>query len=151
MSFVINWQVALIFVIVAPLIAFSIYFVMSHTAPMYSHIQHILDEVSLITRENLSGVRVIRAFNQQIMNKNVLNQQPQNKKKNRSLQANLSAVLNPATTIIVNFGIIAILYISGFKINAGSMITGEVISLINYMNQILLSMWRFCECYCDLK
>ena len=65
MSFVINWQVALIFVIVAPLIAFSIYFVMSHTAPMYSHIQHILDEVSLITRENLSGVRVIRAFNQQ--------------------------------------------------------------------------------------
>ena len=143
MSFVINWQVALIFVIVAPLIAFSIYFVMSHTAPMYSHIQHILDEVSLITRENLSGVRVIRAFNQQDNEQKRFESTTTKQKEEQIIAGNLSAVLNPATTIIVNFGIIAILYISGFKINAGSMTQGEVISLINYMNQILLSMYVF--------
>lgn len=143
MSFVINWQVALIFVIVAPLIAFSIYFVMSHTAPMYSHIQHILDEVSLITRENLSGVRVIRAFNQQDNEQKRFESTTTKQKEEQIIAGNLSAVLNPATTIIVNFGIITILYISGFKINAGSMTQGEVISLINYMNQILLSMYVF--------
>ena len=143
MSFVINWQVALIFVIVAPLIAFSIYFVMSHTAPMYSHIQHILDNVSLITRENLSGVRVIRAFNQQDNEQKRFESTTTKQKEEQIIAGNLSAVLNPATTIIVNFGIIAILYISGFKINAGSMTQGEVISLINYMNQILLSMYVF--------
>lgn len=91
----------------------------------------------------------------------VLNQQDNEQKRFEStttkqkeeqiIAGNLSAVLNPATTIIVNFGIIAILYISGFKINAGSMTQGEVISLINYMNQILLSYVCFCECYCDLK
>lgn len=86
MSFVINWQVALIFVIVAPLIAFSIYFVMSHTAPMYSHIQHILDEVSPSQERIFQVSELFVLLTSRIMNKNVLNQQPQSKKKNRSLQ-----------------------------------------------------------------
>lgn len=143
MSFVINWQVALIFVIVAPLIAFSIYFVMSHTAPMYTHIQRVLDKVSLITRENLSGVRVIRAFNQQDNEKKRFNSTTTQQKEEQITAGNFSALLNPATTIIVNLGIIVILYISGIKINVGTMTQGEVISLINYMNQILLSMYVF--------
>lgn len=143
MSFVINWQVALIFVIVAPLIAFSIYFIMSHTAPMYAHIQKILDKVSLITRENLSGVRVIRAFNQQNNEEKRFEKTTTKQKQEQITAGNLSAILNPSTTIIVNFGIIAILYISGIKINVGTMTQGEVISLINYMNQILLSMYVF--------
>ena len=143
MSFIINWQVALIFVVVAPLIAFSIYFIMSHTAPMYSHIQKILDKVSLITRENLSGVRVIRAFNQQNNEEKRFEETTTKQKEEQITAGNLSAILNPATTIIVNFGIIAILYISGIKINVGTMTQGEVISLINYMNQILLSMYVF--------
>ena len=64
-AFLINVQVAIIFLVISPLIALSIYLVMSHTQPLYMKVQHILDQVSLITRENLSGVRVIRAFNKQ--------------------------------------------------------------------------------------
>ena len=72
------------------------------------------------------------------MNKKRFESTTTKQKEEQIIAGNLSAVLNPATTIIVNFGIIAIPYISGFKINAGSMTQGEVISLINYMNQILL-------------
>lgn len=142
-AFMINVQVALIFLIISPLIALSIYLVMSHTQPLYMKVQHILDEVSLITRENLSGVRVIRAFNKQDNEVNRFENTTDHQRNEQIHAGNIAAMLNPATTIIVNVGIIFILYVSGIKINIGSLTQGDVIALINYMNEILLSMYVF--------
>lgn len=142
-AFMINAQIALIFLVASPLIALSIYLVMSRTQPLYTKIQKILDQVSLITRENLSGVRVIRAFNKQDNEIHRFNQTVDHQRNEQIHAGNIAALLNPATTIIVNAGIILILYVSGIKINAGTLSQGEVIALINYMNQILLSMYVF--------
>jgi ATP-binding cassette subfamily B protein len=142
-AFMINAQIALIFLVASPLIALSIYLVMSRTQPLYTKIQKILDQVSLITRENLSGVRVIRAFNKQENEINRFNKTVDHQRDKQIHAGNIAALLNPATTIIVNAGIIMILYVSGLKINVGSLTQGEVIALINYMNQILLSMYVF--------
>ena len=142
-AFMINVQIALIFLIISPMIAFSIYWVMSHTQPLYRKIQSILDDVSSLTRENLSGVRVIRAFNKQEEEYQRFENTIDHQTKTQKHAGNLAALLNPATTVIVNLGIILILYVGGIKINAGSLTQGEVIALINYMNQILLSMYVF--------
>ena len=142
-AFMINAQIALIFLVASPLIALSIYLVMSRTQPLYTKIQKILDQVSLITRENLSGVRVIRAFNKQDNEIHRFNQTVDHQRNEQIHAGNIAALLNPVTTIIVNAGIILILYVSGIKINAGTLSQGEVIALINYMNQILLSMYVF--------
>lgn len=142
-AFLINVQVAIIFLVISPLIALSIYLVMSHTQPLYMKVQHILDQVSLITRENLSGVRVIRAFNKQSSEVARFDQTTEAQRNEQVHAGNIAALLNPSTTIIVNVGIIFILYVSGMKINVGSLSQGDVIALINYMNQILLSMYVF--------
>ena len=142
-AFMINVQIALIFLIISPMIAFSIYWIMSHTQPLYRKIQSILDEVSSLTRENLSGVRVIRAFNKQKEEYQRFEETIDRQTHTQRHAGNLAALLNPATTVIVNLGIILILYVGGIKINAGSLTQGEVIALINYMNQILLSMYVF--------
>ncbi len=143
MSFLINVQMALIFLLSAPLLALAIYAVMSRSLPLYLRIQKQLDHVSLICRENLSGMRVIRAFSKQYHEKNRFQESTQRQKDMQIQVGKLSALLNPCTNIIVNCAIMLILYVGGLKINVGSLTQGEVIALINYMNQILLSMFVF--------
>ncbi len=143
MAFRINVSMAFIFLLTAPLLAIAIYFVMSRSLPIYMKIQKQLDKVSLICRENLSGVRVIRAFSRQIDEKNRFDEATTKQKDMQFKVGKLSAFLNPITSIIVNLAIILILYIGGVKINIGDLKQGEIIALINYMNQILLSMFVF--------
>ena len=143
MAFRINVQMAIIFVVTAPLLAICIYFVVSKSMPMYLKIQKQLDKVSLVCRENLTGIRVIRAFSRQ-KEENKRFQDMTEKQKDMQVEVGrLSALLNPITNIIVNMAIIVILYVGGIRINVGTLTQGEVVALINYMNQILLSMFVF--------
>lgn len=143
MAFRINAQMAIIFLLSAPLLAFAIYAVMSRSLPLYLKIQKQLDHVSLVCRENLSGMRVIRAFSKQYQEKNRFEDSTQKQKDMQIRVGKLSAFLNPCTSIIVNCAILLILYVGGLKVNIGTLTQGEVIALINYMNQILLSMFVF--------
>lgn len=143
MAFRIHMQMSIIFLLSAPLLAIVIYLVMSHSLPLYIHIQKQLDHVSLICRENLSGMRVIRAFSKQPQEKEKFREATEKQKTLQIRVGKLSALLNPCTSIIVNCAIILILYVGGLKVNVGDLTQGEVIALINYMNQILLSMFVF--------
>ena len=143
MAFRINAQIALIFVCAAPLLALAIYWVMSRSLPLYLKIQKQLDYVSLICRENLSGIRVIRAFSKQQQEKQRFYEATQSQKDMQMNVGKLSALLNPSTSVIVNCAILVILYVGGIQVYSGSLTQGEVIALINYMNQILLSMFAF--------
>lgn len=145
MAFRINVQMALIFLISAPLLALCIYLVMSRSLPLYMRIQKQLDRVSLVCRENLSGMRVIRTFSKQNQEKNRFDETTQRQKNMQIQVSKISSLLNPATTIIVNCAILLILYVGGIKVNIGGLTQGEIIALINYMNQILLSMYVFAD------
>ena len=132
MAFRISVPIALIFICAAP-----------KSLPLYLKIQKQLDHVSLICRENLAGIRVIRAFSKQKQEKERFQQATQKQKDMQIQVGKLSALLNPSTSVIVNCAILVILYAGGLQVNAGYLTQGEVIALINYMNQILLSMFAF--------
>lgn len=143
MAFRISVPIALIFICAAPILALAIYGVMSKSLPLYLKIQKQLDHVSLICRENLAGIRVIRAFSKQKQEKERFQQATQKQKDMQIQVGKLSALLNPSTSVIVNCAILVILYAGGLQVNAGHLTQGEVVALINYMNQILLSMFAF--------
>ena len=143
MAFRISVPIALIFICAAPILALAIYGVMSKSLRLYLKIQKQLDHVSLICRENLAGIRVIRAFSKQKQEKERFQQATQKQKDMQIQVGKLSALLNPSTSVIVNCAILVILYAGGLQVNAGHLTQGEVIALINYMNQILLSMFAF--------
>ncbi len=143
MAFRIDVQMAIIFVCIAPMLAATIYFVISRSAPMSLLIQKQLDKVSLITRENLTGIRVIRAFSRQKQERDRFKKTTETQKDMQINVGKLSSILNPLTNVIVNMGIMIILYVGGIRVSIGSLTQGEVVALINYMNQILLSMFVF--------
>lgn len=143
MAFKISPQMALIFLTSIPLLALTIYLVMSKSLPLYLKIQKQLDAVSLVCRENLSGIRVIRSFSKQEQEKDRFAQATDEQKEMQVKVGKISALLNPATNVIVNLAIVLILFVGGFKVNEGTLTQGEIIALINYMNQILLSMFAF--------
>ena len=143
MAFRISVPIALIFICAAPILALAIYGVMSKSLPLYLKIQKQLDHVSLICRENLAGIHVIRAFSKQKQERERFQQATQKQKDMQIQVGKLSALLNPSTSVIVNCAILVILYAGGLQVNAGYLTQGEVIALINYMNQILLSMFAF--------
>lgn len=143
MAFHIDVKMAMIFVITAPILGFCIYFVISKSTPLYIKIQKTLDRVSLICRENLTGMRVIRAFSRQNEENHRFEEMTHIQKDMQIHVGRLSALLNPITNTIVNIAIILILYVGGIRVNIGSLSQGEVVALVNYMNQILLSMFAF--------
>lgn len=143
MAFRINTQMSIIFVCASPLLALTIYAIMSRSLPLYLKIQKQLDHVSLVCRENLAGIRVIRAFSKQKQENERFQEATQTQKDMQIRVGKLSAFLNPGTSVIVNCAILMILYIGALKVNSGTLLQGEVIALINYMNQILLAMFAF--------
>lgn len=140
MAFSINVEMALIFVVVIPVLSVIIFGIMRWTAPRYKKIQSRLDAVTKSTRENLSGVRVIRAFGRE------QSEVEQFSEANDSLVdlqlhvGHFSALMNPMTYVAVNIGIIAILYAGSGKVNGGILLSGGIIALVNYMNQILVEL-----------
>lgn len=136
----IDWQIGLIFIIMIPVIAVVIYLVMSRCVPLYKRVQTKLDEVSLVTRENLSGVRVIRAFSKQEAEIERFYDDASELKDASIRVGKISALLNPATYVILNAAIICILWFSGIKVNNGRLEQGQIIALVQYMTQILLAL-----------
>ena len=140
MALLINWKLALIFFVAGPLVALVLYLIMSRSVPFYRIIQRKLDRLSLITRENLAGVRVIRAFSRQQQEKERFLEASNDQMNTSVAVGKISALLNPLTSAIVNLAIAAVIWFGGIRVDSGAMTQGEVIAFVNYLNQILLAM-----------
>lgn len=140
MAFTINVRVALIFVVALPLLAIVIFGLMVITIPLYKKVQKGLDHILLSTRENLVGIRVVRAFRTQKQERKEFEEESSVLLSLQMLVGRLSALLNPVTYIIVNAAIIAIVWLGGKEVYFGNITQGEVIALVNYMTQILLAL-----------
>lgn len=140
MCLTISVKLTLIFAVAAPVIGLIIYLIMTSTIPRYKKIQGRLDKVSLSTRENLSGVRVIRAFSKQKSEKADFENETEELLKAQVRVGRISALLNPLTFVVVNLAIAAILWFGGSSVDVGDITQGELIALVNYMNQILLAL-----------
>lgn len=140
MAFTINVKAALIFAVAVPLLAAVIYGVMIITIPLYRKVQKNLDRVLLTTRENLAGIRVVRAFGTQKPEMEEFVEESDTLMKVQLLVGRISALLNPMTYVLVNAAIIAIVWFGGKQVYHGAMSQGEVIALVNYMSQILLAL-----------
>lgn len=140
MAFTIDAKVAMIFVLAIPVLFVIVFGVMRATNPMYKKVQQRVDGVTGSVRENLSGVRVVRAFGRE--KTEIENfEQANSELVNAQLKVGRTAALmNPMTYVVVNMGIIAILWIGADKVNTGVLVSGNIIALINYMNQILVEL-----------
>ena len=140
MAMFINLKLSLIFFISIPLIVLTLYLVMGKSIPLYRVIQKKLDKISLITRENLEGVRVVRAFSKQEVEKDRFNIAALDHSNTAIKVGKLSALLNPLTFMIMNFSIAFIVWFGGIGVNNGNFTQGEIIAFVNYMTQILLTL-----------
>ena len=140
MAMFINLKLSLIFFLSIPLIVLTLYLVMGKAVPLYRVIQKKLDKISLITRENLDGVRVVRAFSKQEVEKNRFNIATLDHSNTAIKVGKLSALLNPLTFMIMNFSIAFIVWFGGIGVNNGNFTQGEIIAFVNYMTQILLTL-----------
>ena len=140
MACFIDLKLSIIFFCGSFLIAVVLYLVMTKSLPFYRQIQKLVDKVSLISRENLSGNRVIRAFSKQKSQQESLDNAGEELSKTTLRVSRLSALLNPATYVITYSAIILILWFGGGQVNKGALMSGDVIALTSYMTQILLAM-----------
>lgn len=145
MAITIDLKLSIIFLLTTPLIALVIYLVMSKSLPLYKVIQGKLDNLSLITRENLEGARVIKAFSKETNEKERFKDATIELTNTSINVGKISALLNPITYMIMNLAIIALLWFGGIRVNIGSLTQGEVIAFINYITQILLSLIVFSQ------
>lgn len=137
MAFTIDVKLSLIFLVVFPLIVGVLYFVMNRSIPFFRVMQKKLDKISLITRENLEGARVIRVFSKQDAELSRFTSASDDLANTSVRVGRLSALLNPLTYVIMNLGIVAILWFGGFRVDSGRLTQGEIIAFVNYMTQIL--------------
>lgn len=140
MAFTIHPGMALWFLLLVPVLSFIIYGIMMMTIPLYKKVQNRLDTVLRMTRENLSGARVIRAFSRQEHENREFQGESEVLKELQLKVGRISALMNPATYVVVNLAVILVLYKGAVQVNLGSLTQGELIALINYMNQILLAL-----------
>lgn len=140
MAFTISVKLTLIFLVIAPCLAYVIYLIMHITIPQYKNIQKKLDKTNLMTSETLTGARVIRAFSRQKDEEKEFADNTEELKRQQIVAGRISALMNPATYVIVNLAILAIIWFGGKTVYTGAISQGEVIALINYMNQILLAL-----------
>ena len=140
MAFTVNVRAAMVFVVAIPALSVVVFGIMVISMPMYKKVQRQLDHVTLATRENLTGARVIRAFNRQ--EDEILRFDESNDLLVRFqiLVGKISALMNPITYVIINLAIIAVVWISGKQVDAGIITQGETVALVNYMSQILVEL-----------
>lgn len=139
MAFTIDLQAGLIFLITLPIFCLILYAIIKGTVPLYRAVQSKLDVLNELVSENLSGVRVIRAFARTKTEVQRFGEGTDDLSKIYIRVSNISALLSPATTLIMNFAIIALFFIGGFKVNSGQLQPGQILALVNYMNQMLLA------------
>jgi ATP-binding cassette subfamily B protein len=141
MAMTINLKMSVIFFISALLIAVTLYFVMSKSIPIFTAMQKKLDKIGLISRENLSGNRVIRAFSKQKTEKERIDNATEDLAKTSIKVSRLSALLSPVTYAVTDLAIVAVVWLGAMNVNNGSgMLSGDIIALVNYLTQILLAM-----------
>ncbi len=140
MAFTVDIKAALVFVLAIPLLSVVVFGIMLYSIPLYQKVQKALDHVLLMTRENLVGARVIRAFCRQEDEKQDYREGSDVLMQMQTFVGKISAMMNPVTYIIVNAAIIAIIWIGGVQVSIGNLTQGEVIALVNYMSQILVEL-----------
>ncbi|MDO4454938.1 MAG: ABC transporter ATP-binding protein [Eubacteriales bacterium] len=140
MAFTIDVKAAFIFVVTIPLLSVVVFGIMLITIPFYRKVQAGLDRVLGVTRENLTGVRVIRAFGKEEEEKERFKRSNQDLTKIQIYVGKISSLLNPLTYIILNLAVAALIWQGGLQVNAGKITQGEVIALVNYMSQILIEL-----------
>lgn len=138
MAFTIDVKAALIFVVAIPLLCIVVFAIMFVSIPLYKKVQAGLDRVLLGTRENLTGVRVIRAFNKEKNEVERFNESNAALTKIQMYVGRISALMNPITYIIINGGIVALIYVGAIRVDSGAISQGQVVALVNYMSQILV-------------
>lgn len=140
MAFTIDVKSALVFVVAIPLLAIVVFGIMIWTMPLYKKVQANLDKVLGVTRENLTGVRVIRAFHQEEKEEERFRGHTKALADSQVFVGKISAVMNPVTYVVVNGAIIVLIYIGAIQVNVGNLTQGEVVAIINYMSQILVEL-----------
>ena len=140
MAIYIDLKLSVIFLIASPLIAFILYLIMSRSIPFYRTIQKKLDRIGLITDENLSGARVIRAFSRQSAEQDRFEQANEDYRRTSMQVGRISALLSPLTFVVVNLAIVAIIRFGAVQVKIGALTQGQIVALVNYMNQILLAL-----------
>ena len=140
MAFTVDVKAALVFVVAIPLLSLVVFGIMLITMPLYRKVQSNLDAVLGITRENLTGVRVIRAFNKEADEKQRFEQQNQMLTDAQKFVGKISGLMNPVTYIIVNGALIVLIYTGALRVDAGIITQGQVVALVNYMSQILVEL-----------
>lgn len=140
MAFTVDTHAALVFLITLPVLILIVFGIMFVSIPLYKKVQQKLDKVTLKTRENLSGVRVIRAFNQEIHEKNEFNQVTNELTKGQIFVGRINSFLNPLTYVVINLSIAALIWKGGERVEGGFIMQGSVYALVNYMSQILVEL-----------
>ncbi|MTD37585.1 ATP-binding cassette domain-containing protein [Erwinia sp. CPCC 100877] len=140
MAFYIDFQMGLIFLLMLPVFCLVLYAIIKTTVPLYKKVQEKLDLLNRQITQNLSGVRVIRAFARKKTEEKHVNKVTDDLSSIYIRVSNISALLTPATTLIMNLGVLALLYFGGIKVSLGNLQQGQVLALINYMNQMLLAL-----------
>lgn len=140
MAFTIDVKAALVFVVTIPLLSIVVFGIMLWSIPMYKKVQARLDKVLGITRENLSGVRVIRAFCKEDEERREFGERNAALTKLQLMVGRVSAAMNPATYIMINLGIVVLIYVGALRVDSGILTQGQVVALYNYMSQILVEL-----------
>lgn len=140
MAFTIDVKAALVFMVTIPLLSIVVFGIMLWSIPMYKKVQARLDKVLGITRENLSGVRVIRAFCKEDEERREFGERNAALTKLQLMVGRVSAAMNPATYIMINLGIAVLIYVGALRVDSGILTQGQVVALYNYMSQILVEL-----------
>lgn len=140
MAMIIDVKLSLLFLVVAPIIFFVVFFILKKSEPLYNETQKDLDKVSEITRENLQGIRVVRAFNKQDYEEQRFTEASKKLRKSSIKVVSISSLLNPITVTIINFAIIAVMWFGGLQVDAGHLTQGQIIAFVNYLMQISMAL-----------
>ncbi len=143
MAFTIDIRAALIFAVTIPLLAVVVFLIMVVTRPLYKKVQAGLDRILRITRENLSGVRVIRAFRREDREKEIFFKANSELTAMQKLAGRISALTNPLTLLIINFAVLVLIQTGAFRVNNGSLTQGQLVALYNYMAQVSVELIKF--------
>lgn len=136
MAMIIDVKLSLLFLVVAPIIFFVVFFILKRTEPLYNKTQKDLDKVSEITRENLQGARIVRAFNKQQSEEQRFAVASKKLRRSAVKVVSISSLMNPLTVTIINFAIIAVMWFGGLQVNVGGLTQGQIIAFVNYLMQI---------------
>ncbi len=140
MAFTVDVKAALIFVVVIPVLSVIVFGIMLISIPLFKKVQGGLDRVLGITRENLTGVRVIRAFGEEEGEIQKFDRETDALKRMQMVAAQISALMNPLTYVVINGGLVALIYVGALRVEAGILSQGQVVALVNYMSQILVEL-----------